>query len=524
MAQSGGGSAGLWATLVRLATSAGASLVGFIHSGAGMVARTMQSKARDSVNALDAGVVQDGVADNSVSLQQLLNNGPFYQFDLSPNVALFNADLTWTHHNFGVRGLSPAVRGGAGGGGGSDAVDYGPTLKYTGAGNALTVGVDPGGAGTFIFDPQIENIRLRVAVLTAIALRVWMAAGARIKNVHIFGSSGAGVGISLEGCIDTVLEGCDVQGYMGAGGVVANQLSEGLHIKTALGTFGASICTTIRVRNCYFHYCVMGANCNSDDSTIFEDTIFEANVLGVAVAQHSQTTLKNCWFEGNDTNIYFAAASKTLMDGGILNSYTRQIFCDGAVPDLVSLRNVALATSHAAPLLFNPVGGSLAGMRLVIDNCSLPANFTINGGGYPSPNGINWKNVEVVGMRQVVYRFRKAAVAANVAYFMPQDNGSAYPFLMPEKGHILASHTYYVGAAITAGAFDTGVLKNGASVVSMVGAASAATPLEVNGIHYRDKFAAGDTLQAYVHTNAAFLAVGGEFITEILVAFGNDGM
>lgn len=61
-----------WARLSTLAASAGASLIGFIQSGAGAVARTMQAKARDVVSVKDFGAVGDGVADDTAAFNAAL--------------------------------------------------------------------------------------------------------------------------------------------------------------------------------------------------------------------------------------------------------------------------------------------------------------------------------------------------------------------------------------------------------------------------------------------------------------------
>lgn len=57
------------AALVALAASNGSSLVGFIQSGTGAVATTVQAKLRETVSVKDFGAVGDGVADDLSAFQ-----------------------------------------------------------------------------------------------------------------------------------------------------------------------------------------------------------------------------------------------------------------------------------------------------------------------------------------------------------------------------------------------------------------------------------------------------------------------
>ena len=59
-----------------LAASSGSSLVGFLQSGTGAVATTVQTKLRETVSVLDFGADPTGVADSTVAIQAALDSLP----------------------------------------------------------------------------------------------------------------------------------------------------------------------------------------------------------------------------------------------------------------------------------------------------------------------------------------------------------------------------------------------------------------------------------------------------------------
>jgi len=62
-------------TLSQLAASGGSALIGFLQSGTGAVATTVQSKLRERVSVKDFGAAGDGVADDTTEVQAALNSG-----------------------------------------------------------------------------------------------------------------------------------------------------------------------------------------------------------------------------------------------------------------------------------------------------------------------------------------------------------------------------------------------------------------------------------------------------------------
>lgn len=69
--------------------SSGSSLIGFIQSGTGAVARTTQGKMRESVSVKDFGAVGDGVTDDTVAIQAAIDSVRVGQNDLTMPVVLF---------------------------------------------------------------------------------------------------------------------------------------------------------------------------------------------------------------------------------------------------------------------------------------------------------------------------------------------------------------------------------------------------------------------------------------------------
>jgi hypothetical protein len=89
---------------IDLAGTGGAGLVGFQQTGAGAVARTLQSKGRDVVSVRDFGAVGDGVADDTAEIQAAINATPAYSvLDLQGGIYVISATLTVPTDYIGIQ-------------------------------------------------------------------------------------------------------------------------------------------------------------------------------------------------------------------------------------------------------------------------------------------------------------------------------------------------------------------------------------------------------------------------------------
>jgi len=77
-----------------LAAPSGSSLIGFLQSGAGAVARTVQSKERDTVSVKDFGAVGDGVTDDTASINAMFASSAGKVVNFQSGTYLISSALT----------------------------------------------------------------------------------------------------------------------------------------------------------------------------------------------------------------------------------------------------------------------------------------------------------------------------------------------------------------------------------------------------------------------------------------------
>lgn len=250
-----------------LAASSGSSLVGFIQSGSGAVATTVQAKLRETVSVLDFGAVGDGVTDDTAAFNAALaasNNVviPPGTFKLTSNITVPSGSILTGAGNATILKPTAAVTACLI----QSAASLLNSFYIDGTSTTSAVGVlcgDPAGGGAS--KPSISNLR--------------------IAN---FTGSGA-VGLKLQKALRATITQCYI---------VSN--TKGMHI--ASGASGYP--TTIWVSDSTFTSSTEeGVLQECGYQVNFDNCIFESNKKEGfkinAIEETYQGALTRCWFEDN---------------------------------------------------------------------------------------------------------------------------------------------------------------------------------------------------------------------------------
>ena len=317
------------------------------------------------VNAkIDSGAKGDGSTNDSVALQGWITSSQYKGGVLPIGTYLHSTGLTITQPHTRLFSLSPVY---------GDTPDNGSVLKYTGTGTGILIGISPSITGDFIYGIELDHLRIRAAVNTAVALDVWYPAFSKFHDLTIVGNSGSNIGMRITTGVETILDKIDIQG--GFGGVPENYLQYGLVISSGLG---GSPSTTLRVKDSWIHYCLTGARIIGSYA-YFENSTFESNTVGLEISYNSgnQIELNGCWFEANLTHdIEISTGGTLIMNGGLINSIARQTFMY-AQNSLLVFNGVTFVSTHANPILFEAADMSSA--RVIFIGCTFPANCTLGG-------------------------------------------------------------------------------------------------------------------------------------------------
>ncbi len=216
----------VYSEFASTAIGKGSALIGFLPSGTGAAAITVQDKLREVVSVKDFGALGDGSNDDTAEIQAAIdyaetlagsgtNRGAVVYFP--PGQYLVTAPLTITTSRVALRGAgsfqSQLVRN----------ADYG---------NTITVLSQTAGTLNILERVEISGLSLYHDVSGAIAMtdvHVLVAAVTHLRLRDIDINNGA-YGISLYGCVDAEIYGCDVIGTNTSG---ANNATVGIGLYDA---------------------------------------------------------------------------------------------------------------------------------------------------------------------------------------------------------------------------------------------------------------------------------------------------
>lgn len=176
--------------LTTLAASGGSALSGFLQSGTGATARTVQAKLRESVSVLDFGADPTGVADSTAAIQAAVDAARHVYFPVGIYKTSSTITVTKTCR------LSGAVSSFA------DTAS-GAIISYDGTGAAVSIT-----PATKIYNSVIENLVIQaagaaLASATAIGLLLTSSNYGIFQNV-VVREFGSGIGIKVTATVGNI--------------------------------------------------------------------------------------------------------------------------------------------------------------------------------------------------------------------------------------------------------------------------------------------------------------------------------
>lgn len=492
----------------------GAELIPLIQAGSNK--KIILSQIQSSINVKWYGAIGNNIVDDTAAIQAAIDASKATKqvIYFPPGRYKTTSALIINDHYLSFMGVGQVS---VGPGSDSGSTTFGATIRYYGTGTALLIGLNPGNDGNGIYGTKIENLRIETDNNTSIGMRVWHSVHGHFSRMAIFGMKGStNIGLKVEAGIDNIYEQIDVNGLGQTPG--ANSTEYAIGLKGALG-FNNDIATTTIFRRCYFHYCDKAAD-TIGGIFEFEDTIFEASTFGIMNGNNA--TFTRCWWEANVTNdIYFDnPLSNVVINVSRINSYARQSFFAGGAGCLsLIIRDTSFLSDHASPLLFVINNAAMvASGRAILSGNIFPINMAIGG-------AINndYTFIQNTDMRKETYRFKALAVTGSVGPVNPmiQENGVIGDIYLPENGHFLGVNIYSSGA-LTGGTRYLQVQKNSQSMASLLQSDSNVQNTFRLLPYFYEKFVKGDLLRCLFATTN--LTSTTDFIVEVLVAFGNDGV
>jgi hypothetical protein len=290
------------------AASTGSSLVGFIQSGTGAVALTVQAKLRQTVSVKDFGAVGDGVTDDTVAIQNAVNavgaggrvNFPSGTFLVSSTInCLTNQQLLGN----GVNNTIIQRYG-----------NYGNTLNFVNAGSANIKGM------WFIHGtlPDSGFTSLTNLATTGSHIRFQNVQGALIEDCwfwrmpfQINFEQGAGVRVNR----------CNIQGCWNNFYPAGQEGIAGIYIGSA------AYIQLVSITDCYFAGSNSGAQSvnfvisDNGTQTVNFTSTNAGNQYGILVSECEGLLVDNCYLGGNTQSNILLSARGAISQVRITNNY-----------------------------------------------------------------------------------------------------------------------------------------------------------------------------------------------------------
>ena len=336
----------LWSTVSTfiqyLKSSLGSSIIGFLQSGTGAVARSVQSKLREYVSVKDFGAVGDGVTDDTAAIQAAINSG--YKTILFPSGNYSFSTLTVNTSGITLVGVGAV---------GSAALHTVLTPQINNAVNAISVATTVAVSGFTIKNLEISG---GAALLNALVLgsATYAANSINIDGVYIHGFPN-GNGVQLQNCWwinfkgNTNIAYCANNVYIPVNGVVTTcYFTENTKLEAALNNNFRNDCTVYA---------------NVDQISFLDCSIELSQFDGVYGTSPGTTyTFDGTYFEANGQNV--AAVATINITGTATLYYFARVF----------IRNCKFhITTHGVDIKFNYVS------QARIENCDRLLSVTTTG-------------------------------------------------------------------------------------------------------------------------------------------------